>query len=92
MLAGPLHIVPLGTIFCIGTQINYLPVISCKMGLPVSDQFIPLHSQIVPALAGRHATFAADAPDRISKHSVPQGIGVCNLERPECSGNRSSGY
>jgi hypothetical protein len=92
VLAGPLNIVPLGTIFGIDTQIDYLPVISVKMGFPVSDQFIPLHSQIVPALAGRHATFAADAPDRISEHSVPQGIGTGNPDGSECRSKRSTGY
>jgi hypothetical protein len=88
VLAGPLNIVPLGTIFCIGAQIDYLPVISVKMGFPVSDQFIPLNSQIVPALAGRHATFAADAPDRISKHSVSLRLGGGDTGRAQRYGNR----
>jgi hypothetical protein len=92
MLAGPLHIVPLGTIFSIDTQIDYLPVISVKMGFPVRDQFIPLHSQIVPALAGRHATFATDAPDRISKHSVSRRLGSGDTGRAQDGRNRSTGH
>jgi hypothetical protein len=61
------------------------------MGFPVSDQFIPLHSQIVPALAGRHATFAADALDRISKHSVSLRLGSGDTGRAQDGKNRSTG-
>jgi hypothetical protein len=91
VLAGPLHIVPLGTIFCIGAQIYYRVIIGGQMGISVGNQFIPFHSQVVPALAGRHAALASDASDRVNQLAVSPGIGTCYFDRSKGRGNGGTG-
>ena len=78
MLAGPVQIGMLCTVFGVVTQIDNHPVLRRKMRLAVGNQLIALHSQVVPALTGRHTTLAANTSERIHQFTVYLCLGGGN--------------
>jgi hypothetical protein len=70
MLASPVFISPLLTVFGIGPEIDHNPILGGKIRFPVGHQFVSLHLQFVPAFAGRHTPLAANASGCVHQFAV----------------------